>query len=64
MTELKGTGYIVDYEDHEKIMNIASKKLFEEMAFSMDVSMEEIADRFYERIIPERDEMIRQLDVE
>ena len=48
----------------EKIMNIASKKLFEEMAFSMDVSMEEIADRFYERIIPERDEMIRQLDVE
>ena len=47
----------------EKIINLASKKLFEEMAFSMDLPMEEVAERFYERIIPERDEMVRKLDL-
>lgn len=45
----------------EKIISIASKKLFEEMAFSMNVSMEEIAKRFYERIIPERDAMVEKI---
>ena len=44
----------------EKIINIASKKLFEEMAFSMDTSIEEIAGRFYEKIIPERDKLIKE----
>ena len=45
----------------EKIMVLAAKKLFEEMAFSMDCPVEEIEERFYAKLTPERDAMIQAM---
>lgn len=46
----------------EKVMQLASKKLFEEMSFVLDRSVGELEKDFYGRLEPERDELIAQLD--
>ncbi len=45
----------------EKAMALASRKLFEEMAFSMGCAVEDIEERFFARVEPEKEEMIAAL---
>lgn len=47
----------------EKAMALASKKLFEEMAFSMDCSVEDIEKRFFEKVEPEKEARINEMQV-
>lgn len=48
----------------EKVMNLAGKRLFEEMAFSTDRPVEEIEQDFFDRLLPERDEMLREVGLD
>ena len=45
-----------------RAMQLASKKLFEEMAFSMGCTVEEIEERFFGCLQPERDAMLQELE--
>jgi hypothetical protein len=46
----------------EKVMQPAAKKLFEEMSFVLNRSVGELEKDFYGRLVPERDELLAQLD--
>ena len=45
----------------DKVMQLASRKMFEEMAFSMDCTTEEIEERFIGKLREKEDEIVEQM---
>ena len=43
----------------ERIMDVAGRRLFEEMAFAMNLEIDEVRDSFFHRLAPQRDEAVK-----